>query len=63
MKRLLFSIYCHLFERLAAWAYGKDAVLGVYVGRITVFSLRHGVSRGKLHDAINRCCVLLWENR
>lgn len=63
MKKIFFSLFCHLFEWGAAWAFGKDAVLGVYVGRITVFSLRHGVSRGKLHEVIDRCCVLLWENR
>ena len=63
MKANIAQFFLLLFESLIVWGYGKDRMLGFYVARISVLGLRHGVSRGEIHKHIDRCCILLWENR
>ncbi len=63
MKLFFFDLFCDFFDWVVLVTFGKDKLLSFYIGRMTALSLRHGVSRGVLHQVIDRCCIMLWEGR
>ena len=63
LKHHTLILFCRLFDTVVKFCIGEEYLMGFYVGRLSALGLRYGVSRGKLHEAIDRSCVLLWENR
>jgi len=63
LRTFAISLLFDIFDALVTFGFGKERLIGFYVGRVTALSLRYGISRGQIHEGIDRSCVLLWEHR